>query len=112
MNYNENKLALTVAKGQLTKGLKKLDESCKEMAKMPDELPRASKVRVADGVIKALSIFSEKSSEVRKCRDKWMTSVAAYNQVELEKVSNRNKEMLIEESQKDVEQYEEKANQN
>ena len=42
MNYNENKLALTVAKGQLFKGLKKFDENCKEMATMQDELPTYS----------------------------------------------------------------------
>ena len=100
MIYDENKLAFTVEKGQLTKGLNKLDESCKEIA---------SKVRVAAVVIEALSIVSEKSSEVRKCRDKWMASVVAYNQAEFEKVSNKTKESLIEESQKDVEQYEDKA---
>ena len=38
-----------------------------------------------------------------------MTSVLTYNQVEFEKVSNKSNDMLIEESQKDVEQYEEKA---
>ena len=38
MSYDDNKLALSVAKGQLTKGLNKLDESCKEMASMPDGL--------------------------------------------------------------------------
>ena len=38
VQYDENKLALTEAKGQLTKGLNKLDESCKEMASMPDGL--------------------------------------------------------------------------
>ena len=100
MIYDENKLAFTVEKGQLTKGLNKLDESCKEIA---------SKVRVAAVVIEALSIVSEKSSEVRKCRDKWMASVVAYNQAEFEKVSNKTKESLIDESQKDVEQYEDKA---
>ena len=44
VQYDENKLALTVAKGQLTKGLNKLDESCKEMS---DSLPIAFKIRVA-----------------------------------------------------------------
>ena len=47
VQYDENKLALTVAKGQLTKGLNKLDESCKEMALMSDSLPIAFKIRVA-----------------------------------------------------------------
>ena len=35
MSYDDNKLALSVAKGQLTKGLNKLDESCEEIGKMP-----------------------------------------------------------------------------
>ena len=109
MNYNENKLALIVAKGQLTKGLKKLDESCKEIASMPAELPTASKVRVAAGVLEALNIISEKSNEVKKCRNKWMNSLVTYNPVEFEKDSKKTKEMIIEESQKDVEQYKEKA---
>ena len=47
VQYDENKLVLRLAKGQLTKGLHKLDESCKEMATMPKELPMAYKVRVA-----------------------------------------------------------------
>ena len=85
-------MAFTVEKGQLTKGLNKLDESCKEIASMPDSLATASKVRVAAVVIEALSIVSEKSSEVRKCRDKWMASVVAYNQAEFEKVFNNTKE--------------------
>ena len=104
MSYDENKLALTVAKGQLPRGLNKFDESCKEMASIPDSLPSASKVRIAAVFIESLSIISEKSSEVRKCRNKWMASVVAYNQAELEKVSkSRTKEMLIKESQKDAE---------
>ena len=37
--YNEVKLALTVSKGQLTKSVKKLEESCVELSKMPAELP-------------------------------------------------------------------------
>ena len=38
-----------------------------------------------------------------------MASVVACNPVEFEKVSNKTKEMLVEESQKKVEQYEDKA---
>ena len=67
VQYDENKLVLRLAKGQLTKGLHKLDESCKEMATMPEELPMAYKVRVAAVVNESLSIVSEKSDEVRKC---------------------------------------------
>ena len=53
--------------------------------------------------------LTEKSNEVRKCRDKWLNSVVTYSPVEFEKDSKKTKEMIIEESQKDVEQYEEKA---
>ena len=53
---------MTVAKGQLTKRLNKLDERCKELATMPEELPMASWVRVGAVVIKALSIVSETST--------------------------------------------------
>ena len=37
--FNRVKLALTVSKGQLTKSVKKLEESCVELSKMPAELP-------------------------------------------------------------------------
>ena len=73
-SYNENKLALRLVKGQLTKGIAKLDDACNEMARVPEELPMLSKVRVAASVIQALSIsiVSEKSIEVRKVREKTM----------------------------------------
>ena len=44
-SYNENKLELTVDKGQLTKNLNKFEESCKDLGSMLDNLPVASKVR-------------------------------------------------------------------
>ena len=69
VQYDENKLTLTVAKEHLTKGLNKLDASCKEMATMPYRLPIASRVKVASEVIKAVSIVSEKF-QVSKCRNK------------------------------------------
>ena len=43
-SYIENKLALTVAKGQLTKSLNKFEKSCKDLSSMPDNLPVASNV--------------------------------------------------------------------
>ena len=44
------------------------------------------------------------------CREKWMASVVAYDHDKFEKVSKNNiKEMLIEESQKDAENYEDNA---
>ena len=71
---NEYELALRLVKGQLTKGIAKLDDACNEMARVPEELPMLSKVRVAASVIQALSIsiVSEKSIEVRKVREKTM----------------------------------------
>ena len=68
--FNEVKLALTVTKGQLTKGIKKLEECCKEMSKLKAELPTASKVRVAASLLEALETVSEKNKEVRNHRDK------------------------------------------
>ena len=63
-----NKLALRLAKGQLTKGITKLDDACKEIVRVPEELPMASKVRVAAKVIEALSIsiVSEKVLRLEK----------------------------------------------
>ena len=60
----------------------KLDECCKKKARMPKELPMASKVRVATTVIRSFSIVSEKSIEVRKCIEKWMASVMALDPIE------------------------------
>ena len=54
-SYDENKLALSVAKGQLTRSLNKFDD----MASMSDGIPLASKFRIAM-VIESLSILSEK----------------------------------------------------
>ena len=69
-NYNENKLKLTSAKGQLTKSLNKFEESCKALSKdlVKDELPQSSKVRMAAVVMEKLSILSEKREDVRKSR--------------------------------------------
>ena len=57
---------MRLAKGQLTKGITKLDDPCKEMT---EELPIASKVSVAATVIEALSSVFEKSIMVRKSRE-------------------------------------------
>ena len=109
--YNEVKLALTVSKGQLTKSVTKLEESCVELSKMPAELPTSSKIRVAAGLLKALEIVSEKSKEVRKNRDKWLNAVVKYDPIEFEKDSKKTKDQLIENSEKNVERYEERADQ-
>ena len=69
-SYNENKLKSTVAKGQLTKSLNKFEQSCKDLAKMQDNLPATSKVRMATVVSAKLSILSEKKDYVRKSREK------------------------------------------
>ena len=82
VQYDENKLALRLAKGHLTKCISKLDEGYKDMARVPEERPKASKFWVTAKVIEALSIASEKSIEVRKSREKWMASVMAYNPTE------------------------------
>ena len=76
---------------------------------MSDNLPVASKVRMAAIVIEKLSILSENNNEVRKCREKWESSIVGYDQEEFEKDSKNSKDILIEESQKDAENYEDKA---
>ena len=108
-SYNENKLALRLVKGQLAKGIAKLDDACKEMARVPDELPMLFKVRVAASVIEALSIVSEKSIQVRKVLGKTMGSVVQFDPTEFAKVSDKSKEMLIEESEKYIKKYEDRA---
>ena len=107
--YNEVKLALTFSKSQLTKSEKKLEENCVELSKMHAELPDSSKIRVAAGLLEALQIVYEKSKEVRTNREKWLNAVVKYDPIEFEKDSKKTKDQLIEDSELDVEKYEEKA---
>ena len=100
--YNEVKLALMVSKSQLTKSVK---------SKMPAELPDSSKIRVAAGLLEALQIVSEKSKDVRTNREKWLNAVVKYDPIEFEKDSKKTKDQLIEDSELDVEKYEERADQ-
>ena len=109
--YNEVKLGLTVAKSGLTKAIRKLEECGKEMSKLEADLATASKVRLAASLLEALETVSKKNKEVRHNRDKWLDEVVAFDPVEFEKNSKKSKEMLIEDSEKDVENYEEKAEQ-
>ena len=104
-SYNEYKLKLTVAKGQLTKSLNKFEDSCKGLAKdlAKNNLPATSKVRMTALVIDKLSILSEKKDEVMRCREKWEISKVEYDEEEFEKVSkNKSKVTLIEKSQKEL----------
>ena len=56
------------------------------------------------------SFFMKKAVRLGSVGIKWMASVVAYDHYEFEKVSNnKSAEMLIEESQKDAENYEDKA---
>ena len=107
-SYNENKLALRLVKGQLTKGIAKLEDACKKMARVPEELSMVSKARGAASV-EALSIVSEKSIEVRKVRAKTMASEVQFDPTEFDKVSDKSKEVLIDQSEKDIEKYEDRT---
>ena len=99
-----------MAKGRLTKSLYKVEESCKDLGKMQDNLPATSKVRMAALVIDKLSILSEKKDDVWRCREKWESLIVEYDEEEFEKDSkNKSKDALIEESQKDAENYEDRA---
>ena len=99
-----------MAKGRLTKSLYKVEESCKDLVKMQDNLPATSKVRMAALVIDKLSILSEKKDDVWRCREKWESLIVEYDEEEFEKDSkNKSKDTLIEESQKDAENYEDRA---
>ena len=99
-----------MAKGRLTKSLYKVEESCKDLGKMQDNLPATSKVRMAALVIDKLSILSEKKDDVWRCREKWESLIVEYDEEEFEKDSkNKSKDTLIEESQKDAENYEDRA---
>ena len=109
--YNEVKLGLTVAKSGLTKAMKKLDECGKEMNRLEADMANASVVRVAASLLEALDTVSRKNKEVRINRDKWLDVVVEYDPVEFEKHSKKSKELLIEDSEKDMENYEEKAEQ-
>ena len=109
--YNEVKLVLTVAKTGLTKSFKKLEERGKEMGTLEADLAMSSKVRVAAALLEALDLVSRKSKEVSDNRDKWIKEIIKFNPVEFEKNSKKTKEQLVEESGKDVEIYEDKAEQ-
>ena len=109
--YNEVKLGLTVAKSGLTKAIKKLEECGKEMSNLEADMATASMVRVAASLLEALDTVSKKNKEVRINRDKWLAVVVEYDPTEFEKHSKKTKELLIEDSEKDIENYEEKAEQ-
>ena len=107
--YNEVKLGLTFAKSGLTKAIKKLGECGKEMNRLEADMANASVV--AASLLEALETVSRKNKEVRINRDKWLYVVVEYDPVEFEKHSKKSKELLIEDSEKDMENYEEKAEQ-
>ena len=109
--YDQVKLALTIAKTGLTKAIKKLEERGKEMGNLEADLAMSSKVRVAESLLDALELVSRKNKEVSNNRDKWISSILSYNPVDFEKSSKKTKEQLVEESGKDVENYEDKAEQ-
>ena len=110
--YNESKLKLTTAKGQLTKAIKKFEEACEVLMKETQDvnLTHSSKVRMAETVMGKLAALSEKIEDVKKMRDKWVTSIIEYEDDEFESVSkNKSKDTLISESVADAEGYEDKA---
>ena len=107
--YSEVKLALTVAKTGLTKSFKKLEERGKEMGTLEADLAMSSKVRVAAALLEALDLVSRKNKEVSENRDKWINAIIKFNPTEFEKNSKKTKEQLVEESSKDIEIYEDKA---
>ena len=109
--YNEVKLALTTAKTGLTKAIKKLEERGKEMGNLEADLAMSSKVRVAASLLEAHDLVSRKNKEVSDNRDKWISCIIGYNPVDFEKNSKKTKEQLVEESERDVEVYEDKAEQ-
>ena len=110
--YNESKLRLTTAKGQLTKALKKFEEACEVLMKETQDvnLTHSSKVRMAETVMGKLAALSEKVEDVKKTRGKWVTSIIEYEEEEFESVSkNKSKDTLLSESVADSEGYEDKA---
>ena len=108
---NEVKLALTVAKTGLTKAIRKLEVCGKEMNKLEADLATASKVRIAASLLEALETVSKKKREVSNNRDKWLAEIVGMDIVEFEKHSKKTKELLVEESEKDIGNYEDKAEQ-
>ena len=110
--YNESKLKLTTAKGQLTKAIKKLEEAFEVLMQETQDmkLTHSSKVRMAETVMGKLAVISEKIEDVKKMRDKWVTSIIEYEDDEFDSVSkNKSKDILVSESVADAEGYEDKA---
>ena len=110
--YNESKLKLTTAKGQLTKAIKKFEEACEVLMKETQDvnLTHSSKVRMAETLMLKLYALSGKVKDVKKRRNNWVNSIIEYEDAEFESVSkNKSKDDLLAESAADTEAYEDRA---
>ena len=81
------------------------------MSKLEADLATASNVRLAASLLEALETVSKKKREVSDNRDKWLAEIVGMDIVEFEKHSKKTKELLVEESEKDIGNYEDKAEQ-
>ena len=96
--YNQHKISLRLVKSALTKAISKLEATCKELSKAPKELPMVTKVRLIASVVEALGIVTEKSNKVSEVCEKNMSLVVDFDPTEFAKVSNKSKEVILEES--------------
>ena len=68
---------------------------------------------MAETIMEKLAGLSEKREDVRKARDKWVTSIIENDEEMFEHVSkNKSRDTLIAESTADAEGYEDKADDN
>ena len=100
--YNTNKLSLKVAKSSLTRAISHIEESCKNMLKAPEDTSAATKLRLAAEVVKALDLVTEEQTKLSNVREETMNSVVQFDSDEFSKVSNKNKDEVIADMEKDI----------
>ena len=69
-------------KSALTRAIIKLEDSCKNLSKAPEDTLMVTKIRLAASVVKALDMVAEKSKKVSEVREETMSSVVDFDPTE------------------------------
>ena len=72
------------------------------MSKAPEDASAATKLRLAAGVVKAVDLVTEEQTKVSNVREETMNSVVQFDSDEFSKVSNKNKDEVIADMEKDI----------
>ena len=76
------------------------------MLKAPEDTSAATKLRLAAGVVKAVDLVTEEQTKVSNVREETMNSVVQFDSDEFSKVSNKNKDEVITDMEKDIQNQE------